>query len=120
WQRLVISGEFDMPEPERVLREVTEIGLAGTVIREQRGAVVYDTLADERWYMRDQGENTARSALCLPIVQDGEVLAIMTLVHTEPNHFNEHQLRLLGIVTNQASVAIRNAQLFSHVQAQQL
>ena len=40
-------------------------------------------------------------------------------LHPSPNHFDEHHLRLMTIVANQATVAVRNAQLFNQVQQQQ-
>ena len=119
WQRLLITRDLDPQESARVVQSVLDTGLAGWVMRERRGAIVYDTETDERWHVFEDDTNTVRSAICLPLMQRGEVLAVITLVHPEPNHFNEQHLRLLNIVANQAAVAIRNAQLFHHMQAQQ-
>jgi PAS domain S-box-containing protein len=119
WQRLLITRELDPQESARVVQSVLDTGLAGWVMRERRGAIVYDTETDERWHVFEDDTNAVRSALCLPLMQHGEVLAVITLVHPEPNHFNEQHLRLLNIVTNQVAVAIRNAQLFHRMQAQQ-
>lgn len=119
WQRLLITRDLDPQESARVVQSVLDTGLAGWVMRERRGAIVYDTETDERWHIFEDDPNAVRSALCLPLMQRGEVLAVITLVHPEPNHFNEQHLRLLNIVANQAAVAIRNAQLFHRMQTQQ-
>lgn len=120
WQRLIITRDLGPQESALVVQSVLDSGLAGWVMRERRGAIVHDTETDERWHTFEDDTNNTRSALCLPLIQDDEVLALITLVHTEPNHFSEQHLRLLNIVANQAAVAIRNAQLFSRMQAQQL
>lgn len=119
WQRLIITRELEPEESARVVQSVLESGVAGWVMREQRGTVVFDTETDSRWHIFTNEPTPPRSALCLPLIQDNEVLAIITLTHTQPNHFSEHHLRVLNIVANQAAVAIRNAQLFYRMQAQQ-
>jgi PAS domain S-box-containing protein len=50
---------------------------------------------------------------------DGQVRGVMTLEHPEPHHFTADDLRLAQAVANQASAALRNAQLFDRVQSQQ-
>jgi two-component system phosphate regulon sensor histidine kinase PhoR len=66
------------------------------------------------------GDTTpVRSALCVPFMHNEQVVAVLTLVHPEPGHFDERQLRMMTIVANQATVAIRNAQLFNRVESQQ-
>jgi PAS domain S-box-containing protein len=43
---------------------------------------------------------------------------MITLAHEEPNHFRPYHLRLTEIMANQATIAIRNAQLFNRVNEQ--
>jgi signal transduction histidine kinase len=59
-----------------------------------------------------------RSALCVPFMNEEDVVAVVTLVHDQPNHFTPYHLRLLTIIANQAAIAIRNAQLFSNLSQQ--
>ena len=94
-------------------------GLAGWVFRNKQGTIVYDTQPDDRWYIFPDGTSKARSALCVPFLYNGEVLAVLTMLYPEPNHFTEYHLRLMTIVANQATVAVRNAQLFNQMLQQQ-
>lgn len=55
------------------------------------------------------------SALCVPFMWNGDVLAALTLTHSDTFHFSEYHLRLFTIVVNQATGAVRNAQLFAHL-----
>src|SRR5690606_37629876 len=117
WHMLDISGHYDPRNAAQVVETVVASGLAGWVIRERHGTLVDDT--DPRWHVYDDANRAMRSVLCLPLIQDDEVLAVITLLHTQPGHFNEDHLRVLSIVTNQAAVTIRNTQLFRRMQAQQ-
>lgn len=119
WDHIFLMRDLKPNETFVVLRTVLDDGLAGWVIRYKTTALVHDTETDERWHVFEDDTNTVRSALCVPFLHEDEVLAVLTLVHPEPNHFNEHHVRLMTIAANQASVAILNAQLFSQLQAQQ-
>lgn len=119
WDHILLTRHLDPQQSVLVVQTVMDEGLAGWVVRNRQGAVVYDTQTDPRWHVFPDDTNPARSALCVPFLQDDRVLAVLTLVHPEPNHFDEHHLRLTTIVANQAVVAVRNAQLFHQVQDQQ-
>lgn len=99
-------------------RRVIDKGLAGWVVRNKQGVIVADTERDERWIVFPDGTSAARSALCVPFIYDDDVLGVLTLLHSEPNHFTEHHLRLMTIVANQATVAVRNALLFDQMERQ--
>lgn len=126
WKPIFFKHGVDGGIIERLEREqsihfakrVIDRGLAGWVLRHKQGTIVYDTLKDDRWVNFPDGTSAARSALCVPFLYDNTVLAVLTLLHTEPYHFEEHHLRLMTIVANQATVAVRNAQLFHRMEQQ--
>ncbi len=107
------------PSSIHFAQRVLDKGLAGWVFRNKVGAIVYDTLEDERWYIFPDSNSKARSALGVPFLHNGEVLAVLTLLYPEPNHFNDYHLRLMTIIANQATVSVRNAQLFHQMLEQQ-
>jgi signal transduction histidine kinase len=119
WDHIFLMRDLDPGQSIEVVQAVLDEGLAGWVIRNRQETIVYDTQTDERWHRFPNDTNAARSVMCVPFIHDDKVLAVLTLVHPAPNHFDEHHLRLMTIVANQATVAIRNAQLFNQVQQQQ-
>jgi signal transduction histidine kinase len=119
WDHIFLMRDLDPDQSIEVMQAVLDEGLAGWVIRNRQETIVYDTETDERWIKFPNDTLSVRSALCVPFIHNEKVLAVLTLVHPAPNHFNEHHLRLMTIVANQATVAIRNAQLFNQVQEQQ-
>ncbi|MDZ4765863.1 MAG: ATP-binding protein [Chloroflexota bacterium] len=127
WKNIFVRHLLDTDDIERLsgdqvlklARRVLDQGLAGWVVRQKEGAVIVDTLLDHRWVNFPDSDSHARSALCVPFIYNGEALAVLTLVHDEAEHFTEHHLRLMTIVANQATIAVRNAQLFSRMLQQQ-
>lgn len=111
--------EDSQPQPLHLAQRVLDKGLAGWVFRNKQGAIVTDTQQDERWYVFPDSNSQARSALCVPFLYNGEVLAVLTMLYPQPNHFNDYHLRLMTIIANQATVAVRNAQLFHQMLQQQ-
>jgi PAS domain S-box-containing protein len=119
WQHLILMRDLEVGESIQVVKQGLDDGLAGWVIRERQGAIVYDTQTDRRWHGFANDASHAGSALCVPFIHNNDVVAVLTLVHSEPGHFEERHLRMMTIVANQATVAIRNAQLYHHAQSQQ-
>jgi PAS domain S-box-containing protein len=119
WNHIFTARSLDEVESIRVVSIVLDEGLAGWVVRNRAPALVADTSTDDRWVVLPDDERPVGSAMCVPLILDDEVIAVLTLDYPEPNHFTDYQLRLMTIITNQASVAIRNAQLFKRLLEQQ-
>jgi diguanylate cyclase (GGDEF)-like protein len=57
-----------------------------------------------------------RSLLAVPVATDQEVLGVIAVLHRDPGEFDASAERLLDILASQASVAIKNAQLYRATQ----
>ncbi|MEM6283447.1 MAG: ATP-binding protein [Chloroflexota bacterium] len=119
WNYVFTARNLDGADSVRVVNKVMDEGLAGWVVKNKQSAIVVDTETDERWHVFPDDVLVVRSAICVPLMLDDEVIAVLTLVHPEADHFNDYHLRLMTIIANQASVAIRNAQLFQTLQERQ-
>jgi signal transduction histidine kinase len=119
WQHLISVDNLDMDESIQVVKHGLDDGLAGWVTRMRQGTIVYDTQIDRLWHVPPSDAYRAGSALCVPFIHNDDVVAVLTLVHSEAGHFEERHLRMMTIVANQATVAIRNAQLNHRAQSQQ-
>ncbi len=52
------------------------------------------------------------SILGMPLIFHGKVLGVMLVSFSQPNAYNNHVLRLLDLLSNQASIAIHNARTY--------
>src|SRR5512133_1998242 len=103
------------------LRDTTERGLAGWVIRQRKGVLVPDTSKDERWLMRPDDaidRSGVKSAICVPLVAREKLVGVLTLVHPNPNVFSHEQLELMQAIADQAGIAVLNARLYTESQRQ--
>lgn len=60
----------------------------------------------------------ARSAACVPIIENNKVLGVLAAFSTHENEFDEKDIDLLQTFSQAASAAIRNAWLFEQVDKQ--
>jgi signal transduction histidine kinase len=90
----------------------------GRAIVEGRTVHIPDVAADPEWERADQTRITGiRAAVGVPLLREGVMVGILTVVRTEPRAFGQKQIELLEIFADQAVIAIENVRLFEEVQA---
>lgn len=115
----IVYGKQFHDHTTQQLRDTVERGLAGWVVQNRKPALVPDTSKDERWLRRadDAVEKSGpKSAICVPLMARDRFVGVLTLVHPVPNTFNEQHLELVQAISDQASVAVLNARLYSETQ----
>ncbi|MHC1781633.1 MAG: ATP-binding protein [Anaerolineaceae bacterium] len=108
---------LDNPVPQ--VEGILDQGLAGWVLRSRLPALVFDTSEDERWFTRpddSRDQSGAKSAICVPLIAQDQVVGVLTIVHPQPMFFNQAHLDLLQAIAIQAGIAVRNALLIDSLQ----
>src|SRR5439155_1680398 len=94
-----------------------EMGATGWVARHRERVVIDDIMGDPRIM---DGEWLARwgltSYMAYPIVSGDELLAIVALLHSAPIRVPDDAVDVIDMFLGQASVAVRNAQLYREAQ----
>jgi adenylate cyclase len=101
-----------------LLSDILRQGVAGWVLHERVSLIIDDTRDDPRWIGNASYHFNVRSVAAMPVVREGRVLAVITLVHHTPGYFSEQHIELLSSVAAQSAVALESAQLFSLTQRQ--
>ena len=57
-----------------------------------------------------------RSELAIPLINEQALIGVLDVQHTNPNHFTDHETRILQIIANQLSIALAKATLFARNQ----
>ncbi len=112
---ILCRGELPPELREELIKSVLNKGLAGWVFRHGKIGLVKDTEDDDRWIVFPDQPYTARSALALPITSGKRQLAILTLMHSTPNHFTEEIVKLMKNTANQMALVMENAYLFANL-----
>jgi glycosyltransferase involved in cell wall biosynthesis len=96
--------EIDVNE----ISDVVENGLTGWVIKNRQPVLVSNTGSDPRWLRRPWEENgeVSRSAIAVPIIVGGRIMAVLTLLRPDENRFTEQELELFRGVSNDSRVSL--------------
>lgn len=87
-------------------------GISGEVARTGKMVYVNDTRKDKR-YLHYHGRHlTDGSLLSFPLMYKQNVLGVVNFGRTGINSFNNNEVRVFGLVTNQIALAISNARLY--------
>ncbi len=100
---------------DRVSHEIMSHGLAGWLLRQDRGVIISNAFEDERWLNRPQDEDPAGSVIGTPLARADRTVGILFLMHPEVNYFTAEHLALLETIGAQISASIENAFLFNEI-----
>ena len=118
----VIITESDriVPTTRDQVLAVLDKGLAGRVMKTQMPVWIQDTSKDERWLRRPDDaveKSGAKSAMCLSLKARDQLVGVLTIVHPQPDYFNEEQFELLKTIADLAGITIHNASLYAALQS---
>jgi signal transduction histidine kinase len=89
-----------------------ESGLTYTVARTGQQVVVPET-RDHALY---QGEKWNGAIIGMPLRVGQRVMGVMNVAFDRPHRFNDDELRILGLLADQAAVALENAERYRQVE----
>ncbi len=105
--------EFHKENPHKIDRT----NIAGRVVLERKTIHVSDIEKDTEFRNPLSVELGGwRSIIGVPLVKDGEVVAVLDLARATPGPFSPRQIELVESFADQAMIAINNADLFAKVQ----
>ncbi|HEY9635838.1 MAG TPA: GAF domain-containing protein [Coleofasciculaceae cyanobacterium] len=115
-ESILARGATIRAQRQRLVGEVLDKGLAGWVIRNRQVGLIADTMHDERWLTLPNQPYSVRSVLCLPILKGKELLGVLTLMHSNPEHFNSGYVNLMQMTAEQMALILDNARLYTERQ----
>jgi GAF domain-containing protein len=107
-------------EREQYLKTPDAGSIFGRTLIEGRTVHVPDILADSR-YKQSEAAYVAnvigvRAGLGVPLMREGNLVGVLTVVRNEPRAFTQKQIELVETFADQAVIAIENVRLFDAVQ----
>lgn len=115
-ESLLARGSTIREQRREIVGQILSEGLAAWTIENRQVAVIPETQDDERWITLPNQPYTVRSALCAPLVRGKRLLGIVTLMHSEPQKFNQQSARLMEVAAEAIALVVENAQLFGEQQ----
>ena len=115
-----ILGHSGLIERHEAVDGVMDRGLAGWVVRHAQPALLTDTEQDDRWLALPGRSYVVRSALVVPILSDGQVCGVLSLLHSAVGHFTPGDQLLLQSAADQMALAMNNARLYQAAADEQI
>lgn len=106
-------------QPMQRFESKADEGIIGWVRRTGSGLLVHDFQTEWDTLPARPSHDAARptrSAIFAPLISGGSTLGVIAVQSDRPNAFDDEDMRLLTLLANQASPAIRNAQMFEAAQ----
>ena len=97
--------------------QLDRASLLGRVTQDGQTQQIPDVLADPEYGRQDvQKIVKFRTVMAAPMLLDGEVVGVLSLVRTEVDPFDDRALALVGGFAAQAAVVVRNVHLVSELE----
>ena len=103
---------------EAAVKAPRRAGLTAAVVREGHSVVINDA-PHHPFYTTPEAQKWNVQAIAgFPLKQAGQVLGAFTIAFVEPHTFSQAELRVLGLLADQAAIAIENARLVEGLEAE--
>jgi signal transduction histidine kinase len=92
-------------------------GIAGRAAREGKTILVPDVEKDNRFTPRVDAHTgfKTRSVVCVPIRHKGRLVGVLEVLNKRRGPFDENDVELLTVVSNQIGIAMENARLYERL-----
>jgi len=114
----VVSDMIDKPDENgrkhqpQMMGRVLNKGLPAWVRAHRQVGLINDTTNDDRWAACSHQTQNVRSALAVPILKGKELLGILNLHHSRPQHFGPEMVEQMQATSDQIALTLENARLY--------
>jgi sigma-B regulation protein RsbU (phosphoserine phosphatase) len=114
---ILISGDGSQDLRSPLMDQILDQRLTGWVCCHHQIGLITDTVDDDRWQSRPLLPHTIRSVLAVPILKRQELLGILTLTHSKPQHFSLELAEQMRAASDHIALSIENARFYAKLEA---
>ncbi|RMF22188.1 MAG: GAF domain-containing protein, partial [Cyanobacteria bacterium J083] len=107
-ESMLARGSVKREEERILIGEILDKGLAGWVVSKRQVGLIQDTMKDDRWLNLPYQPYSVRSALCVPILKASTLIGILTLTHSQPQHFSQETGEILAAIGRSLALMLDN------------
>ncbi len=109
-----LAESFNMAVPERKQYEIEDT-LLDMCVKNRERFYLSDVTAMKKKVLPFKVSNLS-SILCLPMIYENDIIGIVVTVSDKIDAFNNHQMELLDVLANQASMSVTNARFHYEIE----
>jgi diguanylate cyclase (GGDEF)-like protein len=109
-QQLYVRSQIGWDKGQDTIRLPLGHGITGAAAVKKQPVYAPDVSQDERYFC---SAKTTHSELAIPLMVRDEVVGVLDCQSERVNHFDDETIDLLTLFSNQASIALQNARLYS-------
>ncbi len=109
-QELYVRSQIGWDTGQDTIRLPLGHGITGAAAVKKQPVYAPDVSKDERYFC---SAKTTHSELAIPLMLRDEVVGVLDCQSERANHFDDETIDLLTLFSNQASIALQNAHLYS-------
>jgi GAF domain-containing protein len=94
---------------------VGQLGIVSSVAQTGYPRIAFNT-GDNKIFFNNPDLPGTQAELALPLKSGDEIIGVLDIQSTEPNHFTEDDVSILSILADQVAIALQNALLFDESQ----
>ncbi len=109
-RELYVRSQIGWDKGQDTIRLPLGHGITGAAAVKKQPVYAPDVSKDERYFC---SAKTTHSELAIPLMLRDEVVGVLDCQSERVNHFDDETIDLLTLFSNQASIALQNARLYS-------
>ncbi|MCB9007000.1 MAG: GAF domain-containing protein [Ardenticatenaceae bacterium] len=94
------------------LDQISQEGLLGWMIKYQKLVIIGNADEDSRWISSPYRSQHTLSVLSIPVINQKQLIGILTLEHSQPNFFQPDVAEMLQAATDQMALALENVRIY--------
>ena len=98
-----------------LIGQVFDKGIGGWVRDHKQVGLITDTPDNDRWLPLPYQPQSVRSVLAVPIIKCDELLGILTLMHSNSNHFSPASVEQMQATSDQIAITVENVRLYGRL-----
>jgi len=116
-QRAVLVAQSP-PRDSPGYSQPVSAGLVGAALRERHSVLVNDVRRDSRYVAPPAGEGRCAAELCVPVLRDGEVAAVIDVESRAPGAFDDGDRLALEAIANVVGLALGASEAYAELERQ--
>ena len=118
-QLLILKCAYNLDQNFYKIKKTLEVGesIAGRVVQKGEPYIIRDIRGEKHYkYPQLAKQKGLRSLMTVPLVQKNRIIGVLSIYNKKICNYTKHDVELLSMLADQATIAIENARLYEQAE----